>query len=119
MKSSSHHQTKQIQSNTPFIDSFDFRHLIQDDFFTFKIYRGRDLVNDIFHFLTIIQSALYINAYEVFHSVIELINICLKLSPVRKCNRKMTDFYGVETIARTLYFAFYLNSENNRKYDIN
>lgn len=110
---------KQFQSNTPFIDSFNFRHLIQGVFFTFKIYRGRDLVNEIFHFSSIIQSTLYISTYEVFHSVIELIKICLKFPSIRKCNRKVAHFYSLETIARTLYFELYLNSENNLKYNTN
>lgn len=110
---------KQFQSNTPFIDSFNFRHLIQGVFFAFKIYRGRDLVNEIFQFFLIIQSAFCINTNELFHSIIELTKICLKFLPVRKCSRKMTEFYGVETIVRTQYFNFYLNSENNHKYNIN
>ncbi len=110
---------KQFQSNTPFINSFNLKDLIQDLFFAFKIYRGRDLVDDIFYFFSIIHSAFRINTYDLFNSVIELTKICLKFSPVRKCSRKLTDFYGVETIARTLYFAFYLNSKNNRKYNVN
>lgn len=110
---------KQIQSQIPFIDSFNFRHLIQDVFFVLIIYRARDLVDDIFRFFSIIQSALSINTNDSFHLVIELTKICLKFSPVRKCSRKMTDFYGVETIARTLYFTFYINFENNDKYNIN
>ncbi len=110
---------QEFQSNTPFIDSFNFRHLIQGVIFAFKIYRGRDLVDDIFHLFSIIQSAFHINTYDLFNSFIELTKICLKLVPVRKCSRKTIEFYGVETIARTLYFAFYLNSENNRKYNMN
>ena len=119
MKSSSHRQTKQIQSKLSLIDSFNFRHLIQGVFFEFKISRRRDLVNDIFHFCSIIQSGLYINVNGLFNSAVELTKICLKFPPVRECNRKMTEFYGVETIARTLYFAFYLNSENDGSYNIN
>lgn len=110
---------QEFQSKLQFIDSFNCRHLIQDVFFKFKIYRRRDLVNEIFRFFSIIQSAFCTNTYEVFHSVIELIKICLKLVPVRKCSRKTTEFYGVQTIARTLYFVFYLNSENNDKYNTN
>lgn len=113
MKSSSQHQTIQTQSKPTFIDSFNCRDLIQDLFFAFKIYRRRDLVNDIFHFSSIIQSALCINTIEMFYSVIELIEVCLKLVPIRKCNRKMVKIYSLETIVRTLYFEFYLNSENN------
>ena len=109
---------KTFQSNIPFIDSFNHKDLIHDLFFAFKIYRGRDLVNDIFHFFSIIQSALFISMNEILHSIIELTKICLKFLPVRKCSRKMTEFYSLETIARTLYFNFYLNSENDCKYDI-
>ncbi len=104
---------KQFQSKLPFIDSFNCRDLIQDLFFAFKIYRRRDLVNEIFHFFSIIQSALFINTNEVFHSVMEMTRICLKLIPVRKYMRKVVRFYGVDAIASTLYFQFYLSSENN------
>jgi hypothetical protein len=119
MKSSSHHQPKRIQSKLPFIDSFNCRDLIQDLFFALKIYRRRDLVNEIFHFFSIIQSVLNNSAFEVFYFLQELSKICLELIPVRKWNRKIAHFYSVDAIASTLYFDFYLNSENNRKYNVN